>query len=232
MQLSELPQGTTDASATVEGRARLTSDLMQEQRRLIGDFARLDEANMLRQAKRLLRRYRIPSSALSAEDTVQGTLLRFWQAVLDGRLRPVGTLEDFGTAFNLLLGQHVRDAWRRSNARKHGGLGRPHQKTGGQNAATPAVDPCTRRELRTRNGVLSDLGAELPVCLDLVITKLSIDEFIETLSDPLLEGLLILKIEGHTNLEIARRLNDSPGSIQHKMRVIRGIWRRVHRADC
>jgi DNA-directed RNA polymerase specialized sigma24 family protein len=47
---------------------------------------------------------------------------------------------------------------------------------------------------------------------------------LEQLEDEELRAVAVWKMEGHTNAEIAAKLNRSPGTVERKLRLIRSIW--------
>src|SRR5205814_524390 len=46
------------------------------------------------------------------------------------------------------------------------------------------------------------------------------------LDDPELQSLALAKLEGQTNEEIAAHLGSVPRTVERRLRVIRGLWRR------
>lgn len=86
------------------------------------------------------------------------------------------------------------------------------QKRGGVDVGEVAIDDEVPDERPT-----PDLAAELT------------DEFerlLELLGDPKLERVTLLKLDGHTNEEIADEMQISGRTVQRMLRLIRSIWER------
>ena len=58
-----------------------------------------------------------------------------------------------------------------------------------------------------------------------VIMKESMQELLAQLNDPQREAIALMKLEGHTNKQIAARIDRSVPNVELKLRIIRKIWK-------
>ena len=74
---------------------------------------------------------------------------------------------------------------------------------------------------------ISDVPAEqLTPDLELMMTE-ETQRLIQELKDPEMEALVLLKLEGYTNDEIAARLGYSRRTIQRMLKLVREIWEKM-----
>jgi DNA-directed RNA polymerase specialized sigma24 family protein len=68
---------------------------------------------------------------------------------------------------------------------------------------------------------MNSLYSLLPPPEDLALIKLEIEEFLQYLDDPISQRIMILKVESHTNKEIAGLLDVNERTIERRVAPIR-----------
>ena len=208
--------------------APLPPRLVAAQRDVIGQFIGLCRAKLIATANRLIRYYSIDEIQLPAEVAVQGALLKLWEVVIDGGIKPIRTLDEFEKAAHLILDQHILDEGKAQRAIKRGGPGRWGSGPNGQQDEASETRPAPARGLCHNEDDPNCLTSDRPAPEELAIAKIDYEEFLAKLNDPVLETILHLMGEGLTIVEISRHTGHSPASVDHKIRRIRSLWRKSY----
>jgi len=129
-----------------------------------------------------------------------------------------GSFELFGRddLWKLLVTVTLRKA--RNAARRHRQQTRDYRRE----CAHPA-----NRSLDASDGVLEELDASGPTPDDAAALNEALENRLRALGDPILRQIALRKLEGYTNKEIARELNDcTERTIERKLERIRARWAR------
>jgi DNA-directed RNA polymerase specialized sigma24 family protein len=145
-----------------------------------------------------------PRLAVDEEDVALSAFDSFFRGVERGRFPQ---LEDRDNLWKLLVTITARKAVRlvRDQQRLKRGGALPHEAT----AAEGDVEQVLGRE--PTPAFAAQVAEE---CRRLL----------ETLGDPELEQVALLKMEGHTNEEVAALLGRAPSTVERKLRIIRSRW--------
>lgn len=168
----------------------------------IDDFNRGHGQDLVAEPKHLIRRSGAAWAQLDPEDLVQETLVRVWQAARAGRVKMADSVDHLGQVFALFLRHQLRDELRRAGARKRRGTGDVHH------SARPLDSICS-----------PEPGPE--ECLQ---AELDGQAVLDRLDQPPLRQVLRLRLDRCTNVEIARRLEQSVAWVEHKLQAIRAVW--------
>ena len=81
--------------------------------------------------------------------------------------------------------------------------------------------PTRGQASRSNEDAINSLYSILPPPEDLALIKLEIEEFLQYLDDPISRRIMILKVESHTNKEIADLLDLNERTIERRVATIR-----------
>jgi DNA-directed RNA polymerase specialized sigma24 family protein len=91
--------------------------------------------------------------------------------------------------------------------------------------------PTRGQASRSNEDAINSLYSLLPPPEDLALIKLEIEEFLQYLNDPISRRIMILKVESHTNKEIADLLDLNERTIERRVATIRDHYFRYHHKD-
>ena len=160
---------------------------------------------LLPQARQRLKGVR--SQAVDEEDIVLSVFVRFCKAAKDGRLNAVSDRQDVRRLLLKMTADRAVDARRREGALRRGGgdVVSLEDQDGGV-ADVESVDVVPSPEMSV---ILADEYCRL----------------MDTLGDDDdLRDIALLRLYGHTNREVAARLNISERSVERRLRLIRKVW--------
>jgi DNA-directed RNA polymerase specialized sigma24 family protein len=164
---------------------------------------------LLRVARRRLSG--VPRRVSDEEDVVLSAIDSFCRAAAHGRFPD---LSDNHDVWRLLMGITARkicDYHRRSCREKRGG-----GKVRGESALMPAGDV-------DEGGIEQVIGSEPSP--DLVVEWMdTLRHLLGNLTDPALQKIAVLKLQGYSNREISDQLNCGLRSVERKLGGIRAIW--------
>jgi len=199
MGLLSLPDGQESAS-------ELQSQAEGDPLEAVGRFAERDRSKYIALARRRLRHLAVKEATFTPEGAVQGACLRLCQRIKSGEDPPVTTSEDWDDRLIRIVKRVTWEAARRQRAQKRSAPNRNHNEP----ALLEVPDTRARRPDEY-------VGAALHV------------EWLLALLDQKEDGLrsiVIMKLGGFTNQQIAGKLNFAVKTIEWKLRRIRSILRR------
>ena len=150
----------------------------------------------------------LSTRAVDEEDVLVSVFDRFFRAAREGRFAKLEDRTDLWKILLMLLDRRIADQYRRDTAAKRGG--------GNVRLASdlPALDLEGIRELANRD----------PDPSYIVEFNDHLRHAIMQLGEGKNRELAILRLEGHSNQEIAEQLEISLSSVERKLRVIREVW--------
>lgn len=146
-----------------------------------------------------------PRGAADEEDAAAAAFESFCRAAGEGRFPQLADRDDL---WHLLVSITARKA---ANLARHAAAAK---RGGGGGGEVP----------------LADLIAREPDPAFAAEAAEQCRHLLALLGDADLRAVAVWKMEGHTNEDIAAKLGRHVGSVERKLRVIRGLWEREHRA--
>jgi RNA polymerase sigma factor (sigma-70 family) len=198
MSLLRLPDGHEPAS---DFHSRAEVDPLDA----VGRFAERDRSKYIALARRRLRHLGVKEATLTPEGAIQEACLRLCQRIRTFEDPPVTTPEDWDDRLIRILNRLTWEAGRRQRAQKRSAPDRDHNEL----ALLEAPDTRARPPDEY-------VGATLQVerLLDLLDRK-----------DESLRSVVMMKLDGFTNEEIAGELDLAVKTVEWKLRRIRSILR-------
>ena len=145
-----------------------------------------------------------PLRAANEEDVALSAFASFFRGVEHGRFP---NLNDRDNLWHLLVVITVRKSTHHLRRQKQ-------QKRGGDVAPAPVQADVDLEMILSR-----EPPPELAVEMEEECRRL-----LDLLGDPGLENVVLAKLEGYTNEEIATQLGCAPCSVERKLRLIRDLW--------
>jgi RNA polymerase sigma factor (sigma-70 family) len=204
MSLLSLPD---DHQPTSDPHSRAEVDPLEA----VGRFAERDRRKYIALARRRLRQLGVEEATLMPEGAVQEACLRLCQRIKSGEDPPVTTPEDWDDRLIRAVKRVTWEAGRRQRAQKRSAPDRDHN----ERALLEVPDTRARRPDE-------HVGAALHV------------EWLLALLDrkeASLRSIVLMKLEGFTNEEIAGELDLAVKTIEWKLRRIRSLLRRHLQED-
>jgi len=172
-----------------------------------------DLANM---ARPLIRRYGLQAE-VGAEDVANTVLYDLCMATAAGKARELQPGVDSRKFARLLLARVVLHARRQARSIKRGCSG------GCEAPASAGRSPSSGPSLHRVAVDLDGLQAVGPTVEDLVIASMEVDDLTERLGDPELTHIVMMRLQGCTVREIARKIGQDHATVCRKIRRIRSI---------
>jgi DNA-directed RNA polymerase specialized sigma24 family protein len=147
----------------------------------------------------------MPTAAADEEDVVLSVLNRLFRDAEAGRLPPLDDRTNLWQLLAVMTANKVADHIRRGLSQKHGG-GQIHQVDREQLALVLGDEPSPQ--------VVAEVAEEWQRLLD-------------RLGDEELRRIAILKMEGHSNEEIARAIGRVPRTVERRLQLIRTLLGRA-----
>jgi RNA polymerase sigma factor (sigma-70 family) len=177
----------------------------------VGRFAQRDRSKYIALARRRLRQLRVEEATLAPEGAVQEACLRLCQRIKSGEDPPVTTPEDWDDRLIRTVKRLTWEAGRRQRAQKRSAPDRDHNEL----ALLEAPDTRARRP---------DESVAAALHVEWLLALLGRKE-------ASLRLIVLMKLEGFTNEEIAGELGLAVKTIEWKLRRIRSILRRHLQED-
>jgi DNA-directed RNA polymerase specialized sigma24 family protein len=176
-------------------------------------FVPLSFETLVGRAHRLIARYHVNDPAVSAEDTVQGTLLNLWRAMIAGKIRPIDTEAELARLCRYKLHQEVWNERVREATRKRGGAG------------TGACHDARASSIRQVVADFDPVDPHAPPADEQAIAQEELERRLELLArhDPSLRAVAAQKVRGFTHREISDLLGLTLSAVEHKVREIKAI---------
>ena len=154
------------------------------------------------------------------EDITQSALKSVMLGAQQGKFRQIQTDNRFwGLLYEIAkrkLSNHVRDL---------------HAlKRGADQTKSEAELQCPDAE-SSANFAIANIAGSSPDPESEFFGVESMEELVKSLDDELLESILILRLDGHTNKEIAELVGTSLATVERKMSRIRGVWKNLYPPD-
>jgi RNA polymerase sigma factor (sigma-70 family) len=180
------------------------------------------DRKMIQLANRYMQRLRMYNPAYDGEDAVHDTLIKLLHRADDCQLDSVQSSVEFWRVFFNMLKCEIRDARDHFASRKQGGPGtRRYRRRSGLGGLEDDGVSTRGQASRSNEDAINSLYSLLPPPEDLALIKLEIEEFLQYLDDPISRRIMILKVESHTNKEIAGLLDVNERTIERRVATIR-----------
>lgn len=156
----------------------------------------------------------IPRRAADEEDVALSAMNSFWQGMQDQRFIELANRDEL---WKLLVTITIR----KSNA-----LQRRHftQNRGSGDVRGESVFERPGTEGAADHPGLADQADDEPTPELAAEFSENVDQLLGLLDKGNLRDVAVLRLEGHSNAEIAERLNKSIGTIERKLGLIRDVW--------
>jgi DNA-directed RNA polymerase specialized sigma24 family protein len=161
----------------------------------------------------LARRYKLPRTLCDGDDVVGGALTRLWRAVEAGKCHPLRTDEDFRRMVVVILNHEALLAQEHFGRHKRIGGG-PADRDGGRKARPRRVDVDPDRF--DSEDCPPDVRAIADLQVAMILAPLD-------RSDPLLRPIVLMRMDGFLNQEIAAALEKSPWAVERRLNRIRSL---------
>ena len=148
-------------------------------------------------------------AAFDEEDVATIAFAAFCRAVRDGRYPQLKNRDQFGRMLHVIASRKAVDLAKRSAADKRGG----------------ANDDGLRQEASTVEQMVNQQADE-PTPDTTAMMAEECCRLLQVLRDPDLEQVVLWKLEGHTNDEIAEKLGNTRRTVQRMLVLIRATWNR------
>jgi DNA-directed RNA polymerase specialized sigma24 family protein len=149
---------------------------------------------------------RLPRRIADEEDVALSAFHSFCQAIDRQQFARLDDRSDLWQVLVTLMYRKVVHYRRHLLRQKRGGIDR---------------QPLDGDDAELALAAVADRDAE-PLLAALIVEQF--DDLMKQLADDTLRAVAILRLEGHTNDEIAGRLDISRRSVERKLAVIRGLW--------
>ena len=150
----------------------------------------------------------MPHRTIDEEDILVSVFDRFFEAAKDARFSRLHDRDDLWQILLMLTERKVADQYRKTLAQKRGGGNIVPE------SALPQMDFAQLRELADQ-----EPGPEFVTAFNENLARA-----ITRLTDEKIREVALMRLDGHTNREIADRLDISLSSVERKLRVIREVW--------
>ncbi len=195
-----------DTNASSEDGAPRKPRLSPAQKRVIDQFVRLCESEMVAMAKHLMWQYHIDELGLAPEGAVNGALIKLFQALTAGTIQETETRGEFLKAFRAMLERFIQDEQKRQGAEKRGGSRPAKQgRLPGRLRIDADLDAITSDAPQPEAQFLANEAAEWMLTL--------LDR-----RDSSLRRIAVLSMRRLTNEEIATELGVSLSTVERRLR--------------
>ncbi len=154
-------------------------------------------ANWLRRAR---------PATFDEQDVAISTFDALFSAIEDGRFSNVGSSDEFWQVLAVIALRKAKDRTREERAVK---------RRGTDGTQTLSLDDTSLHIDAPGEDVTPDVAA---------LMADELQHLLEAVDDDELRQLIVLKLDGHTNEEIAGALGYSRSSIQRMLRTVRALW--------
>lgn len=145
---------------------------------------------------------------LDEEDVLVSVFDRFFRAVEENRFARLNDRNDLWQILLMLTERQVKDQYRKENAQKRQASRTLFESELGEQSIADVAKACE-----------DELSVEFAEAFSDFI-----DRAIRTLRDARLREIALMRMEGFTNLEIAKKLEVSERTIERKLERVRSMW--------
>ncbi|MBX3068815.1 MAG: hypothetical protein KF844_09275 [Cryobacterium sp.] len=152
-----------------------------------------------------------PQQAADEEDVLVSVFAALYNGAQNGQFATIQCREDLWWLLLSLTHRKSVSQIRRETADKRGGWKQTqsvYSRQSSEDSLTRSFDPVSKE----------------PTPEFLLIFKEEYDRLLSTLRNDLLRSIAVMKLEGHTSLEIGKKLGISVRSVERKVSLIRQTW--------
>ena len=164
--------------------------------------------DLVRLAKSKIRN--LPRRADDEEDLALSAMHSFFKGASEGRFKKLKSRDDLWQVLIMITSRKAISRYRRHKAEKRGS-----GKVRGESVFAKINDG--------EGGDLADFA------VDHFAEQLSLesDELLDSLDDEMLKEIALLKLAGHTNKEIAEKIDRAKSTVELKLSLIRKRWEKL-----
>ncbi len=161
----------------------------------------------------------LPRRAADEEDVALSAFNSFCQGAMAGNFAQLNDQDDLWTVMAMIVSRKALRHTQRENA----------QKRGGGKVRGESVLNAPRREGQP-DGLERIMSLE-PTPETLAAMDEAVERLLAQLDDEMLQQIALLKLDGHTNQEIAEQIGRTVRSVERKLNLIRSLWSEAGEAD-